>query len=113
MSNKLELTEGQRWLSKPHAYTAHIFQNLGHKKVAVMLRYGYSREGKGEQGNGGEGERLSKQSIAGNTSHVSESVTFLNLANSKIEGLLWQCQILCICCQTYQSLKIRDEKNYK
>lgn len=36
--------------------------------------------------------------------HVSESVTFLHPANSKIEDLFQECQILCICCQTYQSL---------
>lgn len=45
-----------------------------------------------------------------NTQSVSDSVTVLNLTNGKIEDLSPVCQILCVCCQTYQTLKVQDEK---
>lgn len=106
MSNKLEL-KGQRWLSKLHASSAHVFTACAARRCPHRTPIPEKRSG--EQGKGGEGECLSSQFqrthlMFQNVSH------FLNLANSKIEDLPWQCQILCICFQIYQSLKMRFKK---
>lgn len=53
-----------------------MFSQLVQQEGAVTCRTPVPEKRSGEQRKGGEGECLSKQSISGDTSNVSERVTF-------------------------------------